>query len=590
MRVCVGATFLPAPYPSATIPGILQRLCSFSLYRFGILILYAATNKTCFTDIRDQNVSLTTVQGIVPMLDDDAYGTADQSRQTDWDRFGQDPMERPPEQPRGWGCLSWLFILVLVGFMVFLRGVKIDNDQKIAPLDDTAASMQGITELQVRALIGLGELIRQLQPGNDAEIRQLFEGDPNNPGDQAQHAAMWGRGTMGQRLQYAVMGGELSGPQAALELLGRLKWDWQVAKLQPTAQQLEVFETLRKLYSDYRKKKYDAPSVGDPERQRLLAKLGWYGRLALTPPQAPDQVARNSVMTSALRLVYGMLGIVGVIVGFGILGLFGLIIFCLGTMLGGIKVGLRPGSNSSGVYAETFALWMFGFMGGQLLIELWPREQDRFILNLLIFFGSLTVLAWPVIRGLPWRQVREDIGLTWGRASILEPFWGIPGYALMVPMLAVGFAITLALLLFSAANGGGGAAPQSPFEPQHMVSHPIVDVVLRGGFWVRFQLVLLACIAAPIVEEIMFRGILYRNLRDATGGLGWFLSCAISGIWMSFIFAVIHPQGLIAVPALMGIACGCTLVREWRDSLWASMVVHAINNGLVFSLLIIAAG
>lgn len=521
------------------------------------------------------------------MSDDAAYGEANSAWHSNWDRVDEDSY-RQPAAPRGWGCLSWLLILALVGTLVWLRGVKIDQEQPLAPLDDSLASTRGIMELNVRAHIGLGEFMRRVQPGQENEIRRLFEGDPNNPADLAQHKAQWTHGTFGQRLQFAIAGGELSGPDSALDLLGRLKWDWGVSKLQPNAEQLAVFETLRKIYLDYRKKKFDAPSAAAPARQQLLNRLGWYGRLALTPPQAPDQVARNAVMTRALRLVYGMLGIVAVIVGFGVLGLIGLIIFSLATILGGIKVGIRPGSPSSGIYAETFALWMFGFMGGQLLTELWPREQDRFLLNLLIFFGSLTVLAWPVIRGIPWRQVREDIGLTWGRSGILEPFWGIPGYALMVPMLAVGFAITLALLFLSAANGGGGA-PQSPFEPQHMVSHPIVDVVLRGGFWLRLQLVLLACVAAPIVEEIMFRGVLYRNLRDATWGLGSFLSCLLSALWVSFIFAVIHPQGLVAVPALMGIACGCTLVREWRDSLWASMVVHGINNGLVFTLLMIAA-
>ncbi len=523
------------------------------------------------------------------MLDDDAYGAVDRDRQTDWERVGDDLGERTHERPRGWGCLSWLAILALVGFMLYIRTLKVDKGAQVGPLDDSPASMQGIAELQVRGLIGLGEFIRRFQPGEEAQIRELFEGNPDNPADKARHQAMWTHGTLGQRLQYTVLAGELSGPKKAIELLGQLKWDWEVAQLQPDAQQLAVFTTLRKIYTDHRKKKFDAPSVADPDRNLLISKLGWYGKVALTPPQAPDQVARNSVMEPALRLMFGLLGVVGVVLVFGVLGLIGLVIFTLGTLVGGIKVGLRTGSGSSGVYAETFALWMFTFTGGSLLIELWPRPADRFLLTLFVFFGSLMVLAWPVIRGIPWRQVRADIGLTWGRGGVLEPFWGIPGYALMLPLLAVGFAITLALLMQAMQQAGGGNAPPDPFAPHQMVSHPIVDVVLRGGFGVRLQLLLLACVAAPIVEEIMFRGVLYRQLRDATGGLGWLVSCVISALWLSFIFAVIHPQGMIAVPALMGIACGCTLVREWRDSLWASMVVHAINNGLVFSLLMYGA-
>lgn len=517
------------------------------------------------------------------MWDEDAYGAADSDRQTDWQRVGDQPAERSVEPVRGWGCLAWLAILALVGFVVYLRGLKVERDVPSNPLDDSPASMQGISELQVRGLIGLGELIRQIQPGNDAQIRELFEGNPNNPADQAQHAAMWSHGTLGQRLQFVVLAGELSGPQAAIELLGRLKWDLEVAKLNPDKVQLSVLNTLRRIYMDYRKRKFDAPSVLEPERQILIGKLEWYGKLALTPPQAPDRVARLAIMVSPLRLVFGLLGVVAVIVVLGSLGLIGLVIFGIGAAMGGIKVGLRPGSGSSGVYAETFALWMFAFIGGSLLVEFWPRPGDRFLLNLFVFFGSLIVLAWPVIRGIPWQQVRADIGLTWGRSGVLEPAWGIPGYALMLPMLAIGFAITLGLIVMSMQNAANG--PPNPFESQHMVSHPIVEVVLRGGIWVRLQLLLLACVAAPIVEEIMFRGVLYRQLRDATGGFGWFFSCIFSALWMSFIFAVIHPQGLIAVPALMGIACGCTLVREWRDSLWASMVVHAMNNGLVFSML-----
>lgn len=524
------------------------------------------------------------------MVEDHLYGSGDHRDESD--RYGSDDPHglRNTGRPHGWGCLSWIFILTMVGFLVFIRDVKSDKVEQVPPLDDTPASMNGVLEFQNRCRIGLGELFRQTKPGSDAEIRVLFEGDPNSPADQAQYAAMWGRGTFGQRLQFVILGGELSGPKAALRLLGKLKWDWETAKLQPSAEQVAVWTSLRKLYQDFRKKKFDAPSVADPERKRLLAKLGWYGRLALTPPDAPDRVARQEVLASPLRLVYCLVSIVVFLLTLGVLGGIGLVVFAVAAFTGNLRVGLRAGSGSSGVYAETFAIWIFVFTGGLLSLEFWPWERDRFLLNLVVMFGSLLVLAWPVLRGIPWSEVRQDLGLTRGRAGVLEPLLGIPSYAMMLPMLAVGFALTFILLLaWMAQGGGGGGAPDSPFEPQQMMSHPIVNVVLQGGFWTRVQLLLLACVAAPIVEEIMFRGVLYRHLRDATRGFGWIVSCLASALWTSFIFAVIHPQGMITVPALMGIACGCTLAREWRDSLWPSMVVHAINNSLIFTLLMMGA-
>ena len=59
---------------------------------------------------------------------------------------------------------------------------------------------------------------------------------------------------------------------------------------------------------------------------------------------------------------------------------------------------------------------------------------------------------------------------------------------------------------------------------------------------------------------------------------------------VSFVFAVIHPQGLEAVPPLMALAFTFCLVREWRGSLVPSMIAHGINNTVVLSFLILAVG
>ena len=88
----------------------------------------------------------------------------------------------------------------------------------------------------------------------------------------------------------------------------------------------------------------------------------------------------------------------------------------------------------------------------------------------------------------------------------------------------------------------------------------------------------------------MFRGVLYRHLREATRRWRLALSLLASGLVNSFLFAVVHPQGLIAVPVLMGLALGFTLAREWRGTLVPSMVAHGLNNGLVTLLLMLALG
>ncbi len=62
-----------------------------------------------------------------------------------------------------------------------------------------------------------------------------------------------------------------------------------------------------------------------------------------------------------------------------------------------------------------------------------------------------------------------------------------------------------------------------------------------------------------------------------------------SALASSFVFAVIHPQGWLAVPPLMGLAFVFALAREWRGSLLPAMVAHGINNGIVMTVLLVMA-
>jgi membrane protease YdiL (CAAX protease family) len=104
------------------------------------------------------------------------------------------------------------------------------------------------------------------------------------------------------------------------------------------------------------------------------------------------------------------------------------------------------------------------------------------------------------------------------------------------------------------------------------------------------QIFFLASIVAPIVEETMFRGVLYRHLREATRWLDPVASILISALVSSFIFAVIHPQGVLYVPVLMALALGFVLAQEWRGTLLPGIVGHGLNNGLVLLISIVMLG
>lgn len=89
---------------------------------------------------------------------------------------------------------------------------------------------------------------------------------------------------------------------------------------------------------------------------------------------------------------------------------------------------------------------------------------------------------------------------------------------------------------------------------------------------------LLAIVVAPLVEEILFRGVLFEALSSA-------LPTAAVIVVTAGIFALIHfnPPQMVAA-FVLGLHCG--LVRALFGSVGASIVVHLLNN--VGSILVLA--
>jgi membrane protease YdiL (CAAX protease family) len=195
---------------------------------------------------------------------------------------------------------------------------------------------------------------------------------------------------------------------------------------------------------------------------------------------------------------------------------------------------------------------------------------------------SLSVLVWPTVRGVPWSQARRDIGLTWGEKPLLEPILGFFSYLNGLPLLAVGLVMVLINTLLYRIIVQAPLQASDPFHPDPSMSHPLNEQLAQGTIADFLPMFLMACVLAPIMEEIAFRGLLYRHLRDATRH--WRIGFLFSVLVVSVLFAVVHPQGLLAVPALAALAVGFALAREWRGTLAPSIIAHGLNNALILSL------
>ena len=175
--------------------------------------------------------------------------------------------------------------------------------------------------------------------------------------------------------------------------------------------------------------------------------------------------------------------------------------------------------------------------------------------------GGLSVLYFSLKRFFPLDKdwFRFQWFGTW-------PLWGLGGYLIALP------SVVLVSLLNQQIWGGQGG------------SNPLLSFALEAQDpFVLFVFFFTAAIAAPIYEEIMFRGFLLPSLTRYVPVWG---AISISGL----IFAIAHLNLSEVLPLLaLGIILGMVYTRS--RTLLSSILLHSLwNSGTLFSLFILGTG
>ena len=187
------------------------------------------------------------------------------------------------------------------------------------------------------------------------------------------------------------------------------------------------------------------------------------------------------------------------------------------------------------------------------------------MLVLVIQIVMMALCFWPLARGVRWREWRAGMGVHGGQNFFVEVGYGVLGYFAGLPIMAVGILIMLVFAMIAQAAGPN--------------NHPIV-FDYQTGAKSALLLFFAACVLAPLLEELLFRGAFYHALRGVAHPL-------IAGPLIGVIFAAVHPQGWIAIPVLGAIGFNFAMLREWRGSIIAPIVAHALNNSVVVSMLVL---
>jgi len=161
-------------------------------------------------------------------------------------------------------------------------------------------------------------------------------------------------------------------------------------------------------------------------------------------------------------------------------------------------------SGNGHIYVETFALWMVFFFGGPQLTAIAIKFSGLdvsptidMIISAGFFFGSLIVLIYPIMRGITFRQLCDDIGWK-AKGGFIDMLVSPVNYIAGTPLMFVGMICVLVLTVLASFM-----VPEKPFGTGVAAGHPIQDIIAGGQWWNLAYVVLMACVAAPIVEETM---------------------------------------------------------------------------------------
>jgi len=180
-------------------------------------------------------------------------------------------------------------------------------------------------------------------------------------------------------------------------------------------------------------------------------------------------------------------------------------------------------------------------------------------LLILLNLQAICIMAAIYLVAVRWR------GVSWHELGFRS---AAPGWYRRAALLALlAFPLTIAVNFFVQRLTGGTSV------------NPQFDVVAPIGFsWFALVGMLLTVgVLVPIVEEVLFRGILYRWLRERWSVPGAAIASALC-------FSVLHGiPWLIPAIAVLGILLA--IIYENSGSVWPAALAHGLYNSISVSLL-----
>ncbi len=226
--------------------------------------------------------------------------------------------------------------------------------------------------------------------------------------------------------------------------------------------------------------------------------------------------------------------------------------------------------------------------GHKAIFRVW-----RVLYPLLLFYAisfGLALAAIPVLNGIIYRLVDPEL---------YQKIWDIFAQGLGVTVIADAVVVLVAYICYSnderwRRRRGGGFLQKLHFGPVDIAGTACLAILASTmvGYVVSFLqisdaayeasneaiytytpvplLALGIVVLAPLAEELIMRGLIYRRLRDYAG-------VPVAAIISAVVFGAIHGN---LVQGIYGFLMGCfmALIYEHFGTIWATITIHMANN------------
>ena len=182
------------------------------------------------------------------------------------------------------------------------------------------------------------------------------------------------------------------------------------------------------------------------------------------------------------------------------------------------------------------------------------------VLSTIVAHAITIAICWVVVTRFGKRPFWASLGWDWAGHSIW--YWLLYSAGIIIALVLVTQLIAKVL-------------PQS--------DENAFTELLKSSTRVRIAIAVLATFSAPLVEEAVYRGVLYSGLRK-------FFGVAPTVLFVTVMFAGVHVVqymgAWVSIAGLTLLSLALTVIRARTKSVLPCVLIHAVNNAF-FSVLVL---